>query len=132
MEIKSKVSKMKECTKCKKSFPADKEHFYADKNSRDGLAWWCKECHNKSSNKGAGKKNKTRPAARTPQKPVEIKPCSRAVNDQNTEKLLTIDFTGHETLQREIYEYAKKEFRTPENQLLCWLSNIELSEKIII
>jgi|GEM_PF-4035043 hypothetical protein len=51
--------KMKTCTKCDKSKPADKKHFYRDKNSPDGLHAWCKDCHNKSCGKTPKAKKKT-------------------------------------------------------------------------
>lgn len=36
---------IKICTKCKRELPATNEFFSKDKNSRDGLSYWCKECN---------------------------------------------------------------------------------------
>lgn len=36
--------KGKICSKCKAIYPATKEYFYGQKNARDNLHPWCKEC----------------------------------------------------------------------------------------
>lgn len=39
---------LKTCTSCKQSFPATPEYFPRDKNKRDGLFSWCKQCKSAS------------------------------------------------------------------------------------
>lgn len=39
---------LKICTSCKCSFPASSEYFPRDKNKRDGLFSWCKQCKSAS------------------------------------------------------------------------------------
>jgi hypothetical protein len=36
----------KRCPNCEEEKSADLDHFYADKNARDGLGSWCKSCVN--------------------------------------------------------------------------------------
>lgn len=35
---------MKQCSKCKKEYPATLAYFYANKRYKDGLHFWCKNC----------------------------------------------------------------------------------------
>lgn len=148
-----KDMKQKTCTKCLQPFPATKEYFYAAKKTKDGLHAWCKKCHNKScsktpvgktTKKSAVKKSiKIKPPAgsRTQKKDPDKKSGSRVVDNKKfmagmeairSGNVLSIDFTGHEKLLNELTAYAEKKFRTPQNQLLYWLSNIEQHENIII
>jgi len=47
-------SKLKVCTKCNQKKPVSE--FYKQKNSKDGLMSWCKECHREYTNKSKKKK----------------------------------------------------------------------------
>ena len=98
---------MKKCTKCEKPFPPDKEHFYGDKRNPDGLTNYCKACHNALSRKKTGS---------SPDKAL------KDVKKQEIRTVLMLDFSGHQDLLEEIREEAKNEFRTPEMQVLWWLS----------
>ncbi len=42
-------SPAKRCSKCRREFPATPEFFYRQKAKKDGLAYDCKQCHEKSS-----------------------------------------------------------------------------------
>ena len=39
----------KVCSKCGESYPDTLEFFYANKRSKDGLEYWCRQCRNKAS-----------------------------------------------------------------------------------
>lgn len=54
---------MRTCTKCKKTFPASKEHFYSQKGSRDGLTPRCKSCVNEDNKAYERKKREEDPVA---------------------------------------------------------------------
>ncbi|MFC8685920.1 HNH endonuclease [Brevibacillus porteri] len=43
----------KACTKCKAAYPATEEYFYKDKNRKDGLNSWCRDCFKENSRKYA-------------------------------------------------------------------------------
>jgi len=45
----------KQCSKCKKVFPRNKEHFHLRKTSNDGLRGQCKNCENKIKNQSRKK-----------------------------------------------------------------------------
>lgn len=49
--------KVKICSKCEKELPATIEYFYRDKNRKDGLNYWCKECCRKYRQSDKGKKS---------------------------------------------------------------------------
>jgi hypothetical protein len=36
---------LKKCSKCHIEKPATEEFFYKDSKSKDGLGWWCRQCH---------------------------------------------------------------------------------------
>lgn len=139
--------KLKKCSKCKQDKPATKKNFYASKQTKDRLNNWCKDCHLKSS-----RKNKPAPKTKSAdrKKPTGVDTDLAQINEKVSQviishqtrmagrsavaadSVLTLNFTGHENLLNDLAAKAKEEFRTPENQLLYWLANVELHEKIII
>lgn len=103
------------CKKCEEPKLADKNHFYGDKRNPDGLGNWCKDCHDASSRKT----KKTRPA------PAGTAASDKAATGKKKPEqrlVLTIDFSGRQDLLEDIREAAENEFRTPEMQVLWWLS----------
>ena len=38
--------KMRTCPRCEVSFPRNSEYFYRNSTTKDGLAYYCKSCHN--------------------------------------------------------------------------------------
>jgi len=116
-----KVS-LKKCSKCGKEKPGDKKHFWQDISKDDGLFIWCKECANKSSKKSYNKKSTKSVKKAVLVKPAEkLKPHHHTIPDIN--KNISLNFSAHESLLAEINASAEDYFRTPEMQILWWLSN---------
>ncbi len=44
---KDKRKKLKQCTKCKRTFPITSKFFNRNRTKKDGLDFWCKECKQK-------------------------------------------------------------------------------------
>ena len=44
-EVVESLSIVKECSKCKKTFPATRRYFYTDVSAKGGLRPECKKCH---------------------------------------------------------------------------------------
>ena len=57
-ELVERLSIVKECSKCKREFPATTRYYYSDISGRGGLRPECKKCHNNAKKEFYKKKNK--------------------------------------------------------------------------
>jgi hypothetical protein len=119
--------KMKKCAKCKKEKVADLIIFSKDAKSKDGLSYWCKQCHRAHGKavrlKAKGKKaNKDKKSLKkqvvTKKQPAAMSFPGVLVSD--TGDTLVLDFCEHLDLLNDLRKSAKENLRTPEMQGL-WL-----------
>ena len=91
--------KTKVCSKCGKEKPLSE--FCRDRKTRDGRKYQCKECDAERERNRYLKKKKDR------------------------ELIIQLDFSKHPEVLEGIKKIADEELRTPENQILYWLINID-------
>ncbi|MBT7630985.1 MAG: hypothetical protein HN597_14970 [Desulfobacula sp.] len=127
-----KIMKEKVCSKCHTPKPADKKHFYGDKNSKDGLHVWCKDCHNKSSGKTPKNSEKncekiTVVEVPPDTKPEEIKPIVEKAPVVKPEPVIQtkiiLDFADHMEVLEALIKDAGVNLRAPGKQALWILIN---------
>ena len=53
-------SGIKVCTRCGRSYPNTREHFHKNKQTGDGLHYYCKECRRKEKSKWLNSKPEKR------------------------------------------------------------------------
>jgi hypothetical protein len=115
MEGKEMAEKTKQCAHCKQKKPATLEFFYKDRRSKSGLSSWCIACQDLRREEKAGVKKEPKKAAN--------KPSLTGIPVPDDRQTLVLDFSQHEDLFADIKAAADEYFRTPELQVLWWLSN---------
>ena len=113
-----KKQKVKKCAHCQQGKPANLEHYYKDRRSKDGLGSWCIECQNLKN--GAVKKIHVKEKKKNEkQKPLSAFP---GVIFQDVSKTLVLNFSDHPDLFEHIKSTAKLHFRSSEMQAMWCLS----------
>ena len=77
--------KTRACSKCKKEFPANGEHFFKHSQRKDGLHSWCKPCCKEGNQKSLRKKYSTFEGRIT----TFLRTCKTSAKKRNQEFSLT-------------------------------------------
>jgi hypothetical protein len=104
---------MKTCNKCYKNKPVTE--FYKKSTAKDGLFWWCRECH-KTYVKG-----KYAQAYKNPTFAAQEKLRVRRYYELNPDKKNRIWPTGHQVVANVAKYRSSKDKRTPQ-----WLTSDDL------
>ncbi len=109
--------KLKTCSKCKVVKPLSA--FYKDSGSPDGKCYWCKDCTTQRQ-KELEEKKMTKQTGETSSKQV-----SKSEN-----LILKIDFTHYQELYEKLMNQAKKDYRSPDMQVLYWIGQKNIIEEV--
>ena len=100
----------KKCTRCGKEKPLG--DFYADASTPDKMNYWCKPCCKEASRASY-------------QKSTRRKGMGIIEKQKENIHTLVLDFSARQDLFENIQKAASQEFRTPEMQVMYWLTNME-------
>lgn len=103
--IETTDGKQKWCPSCEAYLPANEEYFYKDGRSASKLSSWCRKCQ------------------RTKQQATDtgkIQPL-KAARKAGRADIISLDFSRDQDLLNGLLIEAKKERRTPDQQVMWWL-----------